>query len=114
MNKHLLTIGAVLALAGCGPESGNPEGWAGRWTGVEGTYLDLTPAGEDAMTITIRTLDGVNTYEGKIDAGNILFMQDEQQQTIKHASGAETGMKWLQEKDLCLIVEPDGEGYCRD
>lgn len=55
----------------------------------------------------------MRVFEGQSAGDGITFERDSVSETIRAGTGAETGMKWLQEKSNCLVVRP-GEGYCRD
>ena len=88
------------------------DGFAGRWLGPEGTFLEIAGVG-DKVRITIRNLDGPRTFEGTRRGDRITFVRDEVSEAIRTGSGAQTGMKWLADKSDCLVVRP-GEGYCRD
>lgn len=116
----IAVAGATLAamLSGCGgstptstPEA-PPASWNGRWTGPEGTFLEIEgdPAG---YRITIRNLDGPRTFPGSAAGTQIQFERDGVKEVIRATNGADTGMKWLAEKSDCLTVRA-GEGYCRD
>lgn len=112
MKKRISVMAAILLLAACKPDAGTQAEWAGRWNGPEGTFLELTPNG-DVVSVTITNLDGPRTFEGRYEGENVLFTRDDVRETIRPGTGKETGMKWLMEKERCLIVK-DGEGYCRD
>ena len=43
----------------------------------------------------------------------IHFERDGKDLTIRPGTGAETGFKWLADKENCLIVVAGQEGYCR-
>lgn len=86
--------------------------WLGKWSGPEGTYLQLNDGG-GKYKIIIQNLDGPRTFDG-IAAGNqIEFERNGVKESLRATNGAETGMKWLSEKSDCLTVRV-GEGYCRD
>jgi len=85
--------------------------YVGKWTGPEGTWLDIEPQGED-YRVTISNLDGPRDFEGRADAGGIRFTRDGRTLVIRPGNGEATGMKWLAGKKDCLVVAP-GEGYCR-
>jgi len=87
--------------------------WPGRWTGVEGTYLQLNPRPDGKYEVVIRNLDGERTFQGVAAADHIRFERDGRQETIRATDGAGTGMKWLAGKTKCLAVR-SGEGYCRE
>ncbi|HEU4618654.1 MAG TPA: hypothetical protein VFV10_11455 [Gammaproteobacteria bacterium] len=90
----------------------DPDAWVGRWTGPEGTYLDMRhEAG--GYAITIKDLDAARTFEGAAAAAGIEFERDGVRETLHATDGDGTGMKWLAGKQNCLTVRR-GEGYCRD
>jgi len=86
--------------------------WLGHWNGPEGTYLLLAKNG-DKYVVKIRSLDGLDTYEGVAAGDRIQFTRDGKAESIRAGSGEETGMKWLLDKKNCLIIKT-GEGFCRD
>lgn len=88
--------------------------WAGRWTGVEGMFLDVTPLGDELYELEMQSdLDTRGTYQGREDERAIRFERGGEQLTLRRATGDETGLKWLAGKQDCLMVR-EGEGYCRD
>lgn len=89
----------------------DPSAFTGKWTGPEGTALTITPQGAD-YKVTVQNLDGPRDFAGTAADGGIQFIRDGQTFVIRPGSGEETGMKWLADKDNCLIVAP-GEGFCR-
>lgn len=138
-NKHLLfsirvstlAVACMLVLAGCkeappptpktvGTTTPNDhtmvenftDTWVGQWNGPEGTFLKIDGV-RGLYTITIQNLDGPNTYEGKSIDHRIRFMRNDREAYIQATDGAGTGMKWLAEKQNCLIIRA-GEGFCRD
>lgn len=90
--------------------------WVGRWTGPEGTFLEIANNGgpySGRYTITNRySLDSEATFEALADRASLVFTRNGQKLRLTAGSGDETGMKWLAGKTSCLIVAP-GEGYCR-
>ncbi|CAG2148584.1 hypothetical protein CUPL110328_17390 [Cupriavidus plantarum] len=86
--------------------------WLGKWTGPEGTYLELA-GGHGKYDVTVQNLDGPRKFEGRYSDGGIAFERDGAREVIRATHGAETGMKWLADKKNCLTVRT-GEGYCRD
>ncbi|MET0517682.1 MAG: hypothetical protein ABW005_02495 [Burkholderiaceae bacterium] len=125
---------AALAATGCGDRSAAPagaisgntaagqaasapagrptDGWLGRWTGPEGTLLDIAPDG-DGYALTIRSLDGPARFHGRAVGARIEFERAGKAESIRASSGRETGMKWLLDKKNCLTIVT-GEGFCRD
>ncbi len=102
------------------------DAWAGKWIGVEGTYLVIakktttppaTAGGSDKAadkyTVEIANLDGPKTYEGTAKGDTIEFTRDGKTETIKAATGAETGMKYLEKETNCLVVTKGREGFCK-
>jgi hypothetical protein len=111
----------ILVLGGCARhEAAEPAvsvtspalQWLGRWTGPEGTYLDLARTDEQ-FSVTIRNLDAARTFAAEPDASGFTFERDGVQETIRATDGPGTGMKWLADKANCLVVRP-GEGFCRN
>jgi hypothetical protein len=113
---------AGLSIAGCdrpnrpavrqAQQQASDNKWMGRWSGPEGTYLELSRSG-DRISIHIENLDNVKRYEGTAAADSISFVRDGKVETIHAGNGRQTGMKWLADKKDCLVIR-SGEGYCRD
>jgi hypothetical protein len=55
----------------------------------------------------------VQTYRGTATADSISFERNGKAETIRSGNGQQTGMKWLADKRVCLVIWL-GEGYCRD
>ncbi len=90
------------------------DAWIGKWVGVEGLMLDIQPAGEPGRYIlSVTLLDGTKSYDGNADGDLIRFTRDGQRESIRAATGNETGLKWLAGKQNCLMIK-EGEGFCRD
>lgn len=87
------------------------DAWLGRWTGPEGTYLDIDGGG-GRYELTIANLDGPRRFAGAAEGASIVFQRDGRRETLRSTDGAGTGMKWLAEETNCLVVVP-GEGFCR-
>ncbi|WP_298331653.1 hypothetical protein [Asticcacaulis sp.] len=87
--------------------------YAGRWTGVEGTYMTITPQSDTAYQVVIADLDGPKTYAGTLQADGLHIERNGTALVIVPGDGEATGMKWLAEKSDCLVVAAN-EGYCRD
>jgi len=84
----------------------------GRWPGVEGTYLDIAKKG-DKYSVAIRNLDGVQTFEAIAEGSTIEFTRKGKVETVRAATGNETGMKWLLSEKNCVVINKGSEGYCR-
>lgn len=117
MKKWLLPLVILpLFVAACDQktQSAQADEWLGHWTGVEGTYLDLARNDDTGgYTVTIADLDGPRTFDAKSNADGIAFDRDGKTLIIKSGNGEDTGMKWLADKQNCLVVDSN-EGYCRD
>jgi len=88
--------------------------WAGKWTGVEGVYLVITPTEAERYSLEMQyDLDNKVTVEGRDSEHGIKFDRGGKPYSLRRAQGGETGLKWLADKKDCLVVQ-DGEGYCRD
>ena len=90
------------------------DGWIGRWTGVEGMYLDVQPRGDGTYQLEMQSdLDTLGTYTGTSTAEGIAFERAGEMLVLRATDGAATGLKYLDGKSDCLTVR-EGEGYCRD
>jgi hypothetical protein len=88
------------------------DGLVGRWTGPEGTYLDVSKSG-DKYRVEIKDLDGAKTYDGTAKDGTIEFVRNGKTETVKAATGPETGMKGFEKETACVVVTKGSEGFCR-
>jgi hypothetical protein len=140
MAKTALVLSTLLLISGCAQNSntaasGTPgsgtsteqsepqhqitDQWVGRWIGVEGLFLDISkdePAGPGHYLLEMQyglDADQIGTFEGQATAEGIRFNREDGPQLLRAGDGEATGMKWLLEKEDCLIVAT-GEGYCRD
>ncbi|MDF0543454.1 hypothetical protein PX699_13955 [Sphingobium sp. H39-3-25] len=108
---------ALGAPDGPGSEPLPTDSWIGRWAGPEGLFLDIRTAGDGTpghYALTIQdTLDRKADYVGTANENSITFRRDGKSFTIQPGSGADTGFKYLAEKEDCLIVQKGKEGYCR-
>jgi hypothetical protein len=103
---------ATALAVGCTKAAPSTDAWIGRWTGPEGTYVEVTGAA-GAYEIIVMNLDGARTFTGAAQGDEIAFERDGAAESLRATDGNETGMKWLAGKTNCLTVKP-GEGYCRD
>ncbi|OJA06814.1 hypothetical protein QHL1GM_16165 [Halomonas sp. QHL1] len=140
MIKTALALSTLLLISGCAqnsntaasgaPGSGTSteqsephhqmtDQWVGRWVGVEGLFLEISkdePAGPGHYRLHMRyglDSDQIDTFEGQATAEGISFNREGGPQLLRAGDGEATGMKWLLEKEDCLVVAT-GEGYCRD
>lgn len=85
----------------------------GRWIGVEGMFLNVTPGTDGGVTLDMQwDLDHRGTFPGRVTAQGLRFTRGGVAEVAVRGSGDRTGLKWLAGKADCLIVKP-GEGYCR-
>jgi hypothetical protein len=92
--------------------TGKAETLVGRWPGVEGTYLDISKKGEK-FSIEIKDLDKAETFEGTAKGDVIEFTRKGKTETIRAASGDETGMKGFEKETNCVVVTKGKEGFCK-
>ncbi|WP_235041388.1 hypothetical protein [Vreelandella profundi] len=130
MIKTALALSTMILISGCSSESEPPassastsdtttDQWVGRWTGVEGLFLEISkdePAGPGHYLLEMQyglDAEQSGTFEGQATDEGISFSRDDGQQLLRAGDGEATGMKWLAEKEDCLVVAT-GEGYCRN
>lgn len=105
---------APIAETAPSPAANDFADWAGRWTGVEGMFLDIQPTGNGAYWLEMQyDLDNYGTYDGTPAQDGIAFEREGETLLLRAGNGEETGLKYLADKQDCLIVAR-GEGYCRD
>jgi hypothetical protein len=97
------------------PDVDEVDELAGRWTGVEGMYLVVRPAGvAGRYKLEMQwDLDHKGRFDGVAEDGGIAFTRDGVKQMLRSSDGSDTGLKYLADKNDCLFVKA-GEGYCRD
>jgi hypothetical protein len=108
------------------PEVANPgeaavQKLVGKWDGPEGTYLSVTEKmGADGkqqlprkFEVEIKDLDKAEKFEGTAKNGTIEFTRKGKAETVKAATGSETGMKGFEKETNCVVVTKAGEGFCR-
>ena len=108
------------------PEAANPDEAAlqqmlGRWDGPEGTYISISDKkGTDGkqqtprkFDIEIKDLDKAEKYEGTAKGKDIEFTRNGKTETVKTATGAETGMKGFEKETTCVVVTKGSEGFCK-
>lgn len=89
----------------------------GRWTGVEGSFVDIVPNQKDYM-VTLAYWDPVlqtmqyENHQAYAAASGISFKKNKVEHTITLTDGNGSGMKWLQNAKLCIKISP-GDGYCK-
>ena len=103
---------AVPAVSPAVTDANKVDTLVGRWTGPEGTYLDVSKNG-DKFKVEIKNLDGSKTFEGSAKDGVIEFVRNGKTETVKTATGVETGMKGFEKETNCVVVTKGSEGFCR-
>jgi hypothetical protein len=104
--------GSPVASPAVSPGANKAEAMVGKWPGAEGTYLSVTKKGEK-YSVEIANLDGPKTFEGTAKGDAIEFTRNGKAETVKHATGDETGMKAFAGKKDCLVVTKGSEGFCK-
>lgn len=105
---------AAAATAPAATAAPSYAGWVGKWTGPEGLFVTIADAGEGRYDLEMQSdLDTRGSYTGTATAEGIAFERGGEIRVLRKATGAETGLKWLADKQDCLMVV-EGEGYCRD
>ena len=117
---------AVTASPAISPEVANPNEAAiqqliGKWAGPEGTFITITEKkGADGkqqlprkFEIEIKDLDKAEKYEGTAKGKDIEFVRKGKTETVKAATGAETGMKGFEKETACVVVTKGSEGFCK-
>lgn len=87
---------------------------SGRWIGVEGMVLDVTPAGSPGrFRLAMQwDLDNKGVFDGRGVGDTIVFTRGGLREILRPTDGDATGLKYLAGKTDCLTVKA-GEGYCR-
>ena len=87
---------------------------SGRWIGVEGMVLDVTPAGAPGrFRLAMQwDLDNKGVFDGRGVGDTIVFTRGGVREILRPTGGDATGLKYLSGKTDCLTVKT-GEGYCR-
>ena len=89
------------------------ERYAGRWIGVEGTFMNVTPRGDGRFDIEMQyDLDHRAKVVGYSTGDGLAIPRGGELLVARPSNGDATGLKWLAGKTDCLTVKP-GEGYCR-
>jgi len=135
--KRLAGLTLVLLTAACGPQpattpapseaapappgtpaaatTSTPESWEGQWNGPEGLFLKIAHKDGGTYELTLKdNLDTEAVYGAQAEGDALRFTRAGIVQTIRPGTGAETGFKYLADKQDCLIVVANQEGYCRD
>lgn len=111
---HGSTSAAPSTTANLAAPAAAPD-YAGRWTGVEGMFLDVRPnpqPGRFSLTMQY-DLDHRETVVARLAGDTLEFSRKGEVLTLRPTDGAATGLKYLAGKRHCLTVK-SGEGYCRD
>ena len=91
---------AVTPIVAPPPTPGSASGSASK-----GLALDIARGDRPGTyRLHIALMDGANDYIGTADGDMIRFTRDGKAETIRHTSGADTGLKWLADKKDCLTI----------
>ena len=87
--------------------------WEGRWIGQEGLFVEIsmTSPGQYNMQM-LDSQEQTVTVIGKDVKNGIAFDRDGQSFVLRRATGDEIGLKYLDGKTNCLMVQ-EFEGFCR-
>lgn len=98
-----------------GSDTTPADALVGRWTGVEGMYLEISPGDKPGVySLEMQyDLDNQGTFEGRRDGAAIAFERDGETLRLTPTDGETTGLRYLVGKQDCLTVA-SGEGYCRN
>ncbi|WP_260582800.1 hypothetical protein [Sphingopyxis sp. PET50] len=70
--------------------------WAGKWTGVEGMYVTITPGEPGKYRLEMQSdLDTKGTYDGSDSEHGIKFARGTEELSLHRGNGDETGLKYL-------------------
>lgn len=84
----------------------------GKWSGVDGTYLNIAKKG-DKYSVEVKGTDKAETFDGTAKGDTIEFTRKGKTETIKSASAEETGIKGLAGEKTCVVITKGSEGYCK-
>ena len=104
-----------------GEKMAGPEKLVGHWNGPEGTYINITEKTTDtaarvlprAFLVEINNLDKAETFEGIANGDVIEFKRGGKTESVKTATGVETGMKGFEKETDCVVVTKGSEGFCK-
>lgn len=93
----------------------------GKWDGPEGTYITVAGAAPGTnsdgsvkkYSIEIKNLDKSEKFEGIGKDGVIEFIRKGKTETVRAATGPETGMKGVEKETNCVVINKGSEGFCR-
>ena len=90
----------------------NVDGWTGRWTGVNDSFMYIVP---DSLDYKIVMVDHnrVRDFRGTAENDRIKFTRNGVVEFITSGAGKETGVQQAEKKKHCLLIK-SGEAYWRD
>lgn len=108
------TTGAAQTRATAATAPADPAEWVGRWQGPGSASLTIMPRADGRFAITRRSDQGVRThYVASATGGRLYFQRLDKTLAIRPGRGNETGNPALAALNNCLLVVPNGGGYCR-
>ena len=77
-------------------------------------FIDITPTSPGNYDIEMLgdDMENIIRVNGVDSGGVIAFQRNGVRFTLRPSNGDQIGLKWLDGKKNCLMVQ-DGEGYCR-
>ena len=92
---------------------GKAESLVGRWSGADAaSSLNITKKG-DKFSIEITGADGMKSFDGTVKGDAIEFTRNGKAESVKAATGSETGVKALEKETNCVVITKGKEAYCR-
>ncbi|MFT3996267.1 MAG: hypothetical protein QM667_02580 [Asticcacaulis sp.] len=88
-------------------------GYVGRWTGPEGSSLEVVARQHDYEVSISGVQVGPGVFTGTVEGDALRIERNGEAQTIRHTTGPRTGIKYLADKKDCVLIS-SGEGFCRD
>lgn len=93
--------------------NGKVESLVGHWTGGDAaSSLNITKKG-DKFSIEITGADGMKSFDGTAKGDTIEFTRNGKTETLKAATGSETGVKALEKETNCVVITKGKEAFCR-
>lgn len=124
-----LILTALLVTAGCATRApqqtteassggatapADPAQWVGRWHGHGPASLTIMPSARGTYKVKLRNAQGVATrYHATAAGGRLYFQRLGKTVAVRPGRGSETDDPSLAGLGDCLLIVPEGGGYCR-
>ena|SRR5688572_22801198 len=92
--------------------AGKVDSLIGRWAAAGEGSLNVTKKG-DKFSVEIADATGPKTFEGTAKGDVIEFTRNGKTETIKPATGAETGVKGFEKETNCVVITKGTEAFCK-